>query len=299
MKRTFLILMTALATSFIPAVAENTASTDAAAMKKLAVEGRTWWYRGYTRAIPNTQEWGIRIGEEITINGEIWNKVDLCLYTDEHEIGTEATYHAEPRTIAYIKDDGHNVCAMCNCEGMALRAFAPYLYYDDQHPFYLYTFGDVSEKGIYGGADYVLFYPYQINEITEITNSGIKYRYFKGQFSDIPPFGDDTKYEYIEGIGHPTWFMLMPYGLGSTDIIGFNDPELTYVTEGDDNHVIFEAAGGTKLWEMAGVESVVADPETTAPQQWFNLQGVAIERPTGPGVYIRRTASRAEKVAIR
>ena len=265
--------------------------------KKLAVEGRTWWYRGYTRVIPHTQECGIRIGEETTINGEIWNKVDLCLYTDEHEIGTEPTYHNEPVTIAYIKDDGHTVCAMRHYGDPSIKFIAANLPYEEVL-FYLYTFGNVSEKCIYGDTEYC-YAPYEITEITEITNSGIKYRCFKGQFSDIPSFGDDTKYEYIEGIGHPTWFMLMPYGLGSTDIIGFNDPELTYVTEGDDNHVIFEAAGGAKLWEMAGVESVVADPETTATQQWFNLQGVAIEQPTSPGVYIRRTVSRAEKVAIR
>ena len=105
-------------------------------------------------------------------------------------------------------------------------------------------------------------------------------------------------YEYVEGIGHPEFFMLMPFGGGYSDTIGFQNPELAYVTEGEDNHVIFEAAGGEKLWEMAGVESVVADPQTGAVQ-WFNMQGVAISQPDAPGLYIRRIASKSEKVLIR
>lgn len=60
--------------------------------------------------------------------------------------------------------------------------------------------------------------------------------------------------------------------------------------------MIFEAAGGEKLWEMAGVESVVADPQT-GPVQWFNMQGVAISQPDAPGLYIRRIASKSEKSA--
>lgn len=105
-------------------------------------------------------------------------------------------------------------------------------------------------------------------------------------------------YEYVEGIGHPEFFMLMPFGGGYSDTIGFQNPELTYVTEGEDNHVIFEAAGGEKLWEMAGVESVVADSQAGAVQ-WFNMQGVAISQPDAPGLYIRRIASKSEKVLIR
>lgn len=92
--------------------------------------------------------------------------------------------------------------------------------------------------------------------------------------------------------------MLRPAGGGLSETTGYDPPELTYVTEGEDNHVIFEAAGGEKLWEMAGVESVVADPQAGAVR-WFNLQGVAISSPDAPGLYIRRTGSKSEKVLVR
>ena len=263
--------------------------------KKLAVKGRTWWYRGQRRVIENIQEWGIRIGDEVTINDEVWNKVDLCLYTDEYKEGENPVLHKDTQTIAYIKDDGHTVCAMHDYEQSLIAAMDSYLFYGNEKPFYLYTFGDVSETGIYG-----LDEPYEIKEINEITNSGIKYRYFKAEIDSEQAFflRPLTTYDYVEGIGHPELFMLMPSGGGDSNLIGFQEPELTYVTEGEDNHVIFEAAGGEKLWEMAGVESVVADPQTGAVQ-WFNMQGVAISQPDAPGLYIRRTASKSEKVLIR
>ena len=270
-----------------------------AAAKKLAIKGRTWWYRGFTNAIPNTQEWGIRIGDEVIIKDEVWNKVDMCLYTDEHVIGEKPVFHYDVQTIAYIKDDGNNVCVIRDPEETVIRAMSAYLVYEWE-PYYLYKFGEVADSGIYGKED--RGYPYEIKDISEITNSGIKYRYFKADvsrnkygssFPNITP-----TYEYVEGIGHPTNFMLMPFGGGRLETKGFGFPELTYVTEGEDNHVIFEAAGGDKLWEMAGVESVVADPKAGA-EQWFNMQGVAISRPDAPGLYIRRTGSKSEKVLIR
>lgn len=269
--------------------------------KSLAIKGRTWWYRGFTNATSKTQEWGIKIGDEITIDGETWNKVDMCLYTDVHKIGDIPTYNYEPITIAYIKDDGKTICATRNEDMPWMPAISPYLIYGKE-PFYLYTFGQQSDAGVYGRQDDYGF-PFVIKEIRETTNSGINYRYF---IADVSPnkFGqlfhgeNSSTYEYVEGIGHPKYFMLMPYGGGFTEIGGFGFPELTYVTDGDDNKVIYEAAGGSKLWETAGINEVLADP-SEGNVQWFNLQGMPIAEPNSPGIYIRRTGLSTEKVAVR
>ncbi|MGM9827439.1 MAG: hypothetical protein ACI30O_04520 [Muribaculaceae bacterium] len=303
MLRTYLILFMSLFSTLLANAFDYSASDNqSVSPKKLAVEGRTWWYTGARRSgVDAKQEWGIRIGEEVTINDEVWNAVDICMYTDEHKTDEVPAIHNEPMTIGYIKDDGRTVCAMSKYEGPVINALRDFYCISSSEPYYLYTFGDVSEKCILGYSDQSGF-PYVIKEIREITNSGIKYRYFEADgydngYNDFFP-SRDGKFVFIEGIGHPDLFLLSPHMGGTTSFAGFTDPHLTYVTEGDDNHVIFEAAGGAKLWEMSGVESVVADPETGV-EQWFNLQGVSISQPSAPGLYIRRIGSKTEKILVR
>lgn len=102
----------------------------------------------------------------------------------------------------------------------------------------------------------------------------------------------------FQGIGHPKYFMLLPFHNDYACMLRWDVPELTYVTDGDDNHVIYEAAGGIKIWELAGVEAVAVDNDDAQPE-WFTLQGLKIDSPTAPGVYIRRTRSRTEKVVVK
>lgn len=275
----------------------NITHNDTSYTKKIAVPGRTWWYRSRQRAPYVTYEWAMRIGDEITINGETWNKVDVCMTTEPYYDNEQPTIAPTNITVAYIKDDGINVSRKANTDS----CFYPikyHLYYGSHgETFSLYKFGELGEVGYYGDLDSYT-HSYTIDKIETIQNSGYEYR----KFTAIPGKEDtdwiyDEKYEYIEGIGHPSLFMLIPYGGDVTLTTGFYTPELIYVTEGEDNHVIFEALGGSKPWEYSGVDAITVD-ECDIAEQWYNLQGIAIEHPTSAGVYICRKGSKIEKVAI-
>ncbi len=74
--------------------------------------------------------------------------------------------------------------------------------------------------------------------------------------------------------------------------------QLRYVTDMDYN-IIYEGIGGMKAWELepSGVEDVCVD--VRSDEQWFTLGGISVSQPTSPGVYIRRSGNRSEKVVIR
>ncbi len=267
--------------------------------KKLAIEGRTWWYKSDRRIIDEMQEFGIRIGEEVTIDGEKWNKVTLAMYNTPHQHGTEAQIVTDTLTIAYLKDTGRAVSSvsLSLSTDSLIAALTEYMHFSDnpKYPFNLYTFGDMDETCDYGLWKWKE--SYKITDIQKITNAGISYTKYSTTPSEDGHILYDS-YEYIEGIGHPKYFLLFPFGGGTMSNTGWDDPELTYVTDGDDHRVIYEAAGGKKIWEQAGVEAVTVDSKDAQPE-WYTLQGVKIDSPTAPGVYIRRIGSNSEKVVVK
>ena len=294
-RKTLLILLAAIFTQL-------TTISATAAEKKLAIEGRTWWYKSQFMAYPKEQEFGIKIGEEVTVDGEKWNKVTLCMYNEAHHPDSTATIKTDTLTVGYIKDDGINISTKTtikpvNCEALAdTRFFDLYLNAENTD----YTFGEIGSQGFYGNQNDGLSQFYSINKITELSNSGNTYRVFQGiGQKNESGFGYlNIPYEYIEGIGHPKYFMMLPFHNDYTTLLRWGEPKLAYVTDGDDNHVIYEAAGGKKLWELAGIEAVTVDSDNAQPE-WFTLQGVKIDEPTATGVYIRRTGSRSEKVVVK
>ena len=294
-RKNLLILLAAIFTQL-------TTISATAGEKKLAIEGRTWWYKSYFMAYPKVQEFGIRIGEEVTVDGEKWNKVKLYMYDEPHHPDSISGVKTDSLTIGYIKDDGVNISTKTiikpvNCEALAdTRFFDLYLNIENS----VYSFGEIGSQGFYGNQLDSFSQFYLINNITELSNSGNTFRVFHviGQENELG-FGylTDT-YEYIEGIGDPKYFMMLPFHDDYINMLRWDVPELAYVTDGDDNHVIYEAAGGKKLWELAGVEAVTVDSDNSQPE-WFTLQGVKIDEPTATGVYIRRTGSRSEKVVVK
>ena len=103
MKRKSLLILLATV------LTQLTTTFASAGEKKLAVEGRTWWYKCQSYRYPCEQEFGIRIGEEVTIDGEKWNKVNLYMYDEPHHPDSTSAIKADTATIGYIKDDGRTV----------------------------------------------------------------------------------------------------------------------------------------------------------------------------------------------
>ena len=281
--------------------------------KELAVEGRTWWYRSEQRSTGNHQEYGIRIGKKERILAETWRKVYLCRYTDKLAYNVEATTSKEDTlTFAYIKEKDGKICAVTIMSDIlnrvpALDYYLPptchepnlpeFEYLRFESPFNLYFFGEKDKSGLYGiGSDSQI---YTIKDITTFTNSG----YDHELYTTVPQddFGGlwlpEKTYEYVKGIGSPKTFLLLPSGGGNTSAFGWDYPELTYVTEGEDNRIVFEAKGGIKLWEVSGVQSVTVDDDTHT-LEWYNLQGQQIAYPTTPGLYIRRAGNKSEKIYV-
>ena len=294
-RKTLLILLAAIFTQL-------TTISATAAEKKLAVEGRTWWYKSEQRIVGNTQEYGIRIGEEVTIDGERWNKVKLHMYTAPHLSDIEGTIVNDTVTFAYMKDDGCSITLRGTDEAPERMIESLYFYLFLQEGYYsTYKFGEIGDMAKFGSERFKE--TYVIEDIDTIENSGHSYKLYKARFTDDPTADynfilKNEPFDFIEGIGHPSNLFLFPFLGGSNSMIGWQEPELAYVTEGDDNHVIYEAAGGKKLWELAGIEAVTVDSDNAQPE-WFTLQGVKIDEPTATGVYIRRTGSRSEKVVVK
>lgn len=48
-----------------------------------------------------------------------------------------------------------------------------------------------------------------------------------------------------------------------------------------------------------GIESIAADTEVDAPAVWYTLQGVRVNNPSQPGIYVKVTGKKAEKVLVR
>ncbi|MDE7466945.1 MAG: hypothetical protein K2M61_01160, partial [Muribaculaceae bacterium] len=110
----------------------------------------------------------------------------------------------------------------------------------------------------------------------------------------------NSKYDVNELFFSP--FVRVPevYPCGGLDwYYGSRQPmQLRYVTDMDYN-IIYEGIGGVKAWELepSGVEDVSVEGGDEV--QWYTLGGISVSRPSVPGVYIRRTGNRSEKVVIR
>lgn len=105
-------------------------------------------------------------------------------------------------------------------------------------------------------------------------------------------------FTFVESIGAgPLSYFFQPFtdvGLRSPE--SYSSPLLSYVTDSEKN-VIYEGYGGVRLWEIAGVENVSVDDYV--PIEWFTIQGIRIDKPCAPGIYIRRQGRHASKFCVK
>lgn len=129
-------------------------------------------------------------------------------------------------------------------------------------------------------------------------------------FSSLPPGGFNTG---VGDIDHGYWY-INTYGnyLNSTDESKYGKKE--------DDYILFDKNNLIKRWEFTasfyyipnsltiklpdaengGVDVVENEADASAPEQWYNLQGVRVNIDNVPsGIYIRRQGNATSKVAVR
>lgn len=269
--------------------------------KPMLVEGRTWWYTQRHRLYGKDgliAENGISVGEEVEIDGLKWHKIDVV--STGISRNSEWTYNTEPRTIAYMREDGDKIYTAyfddCRWDIEAVGNFSHEFYYGEQFPTQLtYEYKNIGESYLMGNEEMIgdEQYPYEkimIKEIVQIENSGFDYNLYKcDEF-----YGRGLC--FIDGLGSILGgFFFDPLCGGCTSMDSYDFPELRYVTEADGS-VIYEGIGGYKLWEATGIGNIAVEDNDC--YRWYNLQGMEIDEPTAPGIYIRSNSKGNEKIAI-
>lgn len=299
-----------------PAISKKTTADKTATLdyKPLVVEGRTWWYAndifGY-KALNMEVLSGVRIGEETEIDGVRWNKAEIILSKGYSENSIEPAtlkfeYISEPRLIAYVREEAGNVYVKRVDTDATNKIYGemsnPWWYHHSiSYPFtdaVVYKFGKTED--VFTGGSEQINADFRIESVEPVENSGRNYKKYIAKPESGDLFTAPASFEFYEQIGSTTGLFFYPYGhwmVGSDFVYG--DIHLCYVTEGEDNSIIFTGEGGVKLWEeYAGIGSVETDGEES-PARWFNLQGTEVDSPTLPGIYIKATSGKREKVIIR
>lgn len=329
-KQILLILSLMFAACFNLSAADNVKnSTKQSAPSTFFKEGRTYWYMYKHPYFCTDVEFGITIAAKESIDGKEWYRIDLTKRA-KHNYDSSDNYLGSdvdnsPVTVAYLTEENGNIYRSLKGTEFYNHTLA--------HPWsaLIYGGGDPEE---YDNPD-IPIYGYgavgfttnvarlrqihdmeceaTVTEVSTIENSGRTYNVYT-LVSTHPDeyFGTTPKAVIIESVGafgpYSSDDVIYPASVGCGELIydplrpamsGIDyNPQLTYITEGDNNTIIFEKAGGNKLWETfttEGIETIESDP---AAPRWYNLQGVRIPQPETPGIYIRCTGTHAQKVRL-
>lgn len=276
--------------------------------------GYTWWYYDRDSFIypdrPHSFAFGITIGDEVEINSQIWHQlqVKLARHMDLEDQLIEWVTDM-PQDI-YVREKDNTLYVMLYGEwkniyypfynalgSYGLGTVAKQLTYGDAGTHFTYSVYDFDENNqIEWFDDYAEF---TISEVSEINPDGTPLAMYKASCTDSFFAIEDDEITYIQGIGlvmpdnhYFTPLFFTPFQMICANGIGY--PRLTYVTDSE-NHIVYTAFGGGKIWEdYAGLSQVTLD-SSDAPVRYFNLQGVQVENPSS-GTYIMQRGSYATKV---
>ena len=289
----------------------------------MVVEGRTWWQEveGRTGHFLNKpyvkHELGLTIGSEVMIDGVKWNKVYMSTVRNLEKVKDGILLNEDEGLLAYIREQDRKVyCKLLDSNEYTGRVqnifgeapvglvFPMYLTTaesrDDVMLIYDFNRTDVMLGTLDTEWPYYGYEQCKYVSDCEIQNSGRTYRSHKYFHVVDQSAYDDEVVECVEGIGmtksvwlgHNIFFL----PLADPEFTGLQPMLLRYVTD-KDNNIIFEQEGGTKLWtEVSGVGNVSADRMAEGETLWYNLQGVRVDCPTVPGVYIEKSGNSTKKV---
>lgn len=311
------------------ATQEDGARSVAANYQPMVVEGRTWWihtdgYLGWWDKVNyKDYEIGFTIGSEVKIDGEKWHKLYISHYRELTQHPDGVMWNEDESVIGYMREADKRVYVKLNWEHDlehllgSYAQYIPYYYINNfnEAPFQIYDFSSDDGHFFIGESDFIddrtvshLTCKYISHEVIE--NSGLNYT--KYHYNLISAYYEDnnlmedyffTKAEIVEGIGLTSsedllleCLFFLPFA--DNEFHSLSNLMLRYVTD-KDNNIIYEHGGGTKLWdEMSGVHNV-AMPSTGDNEMWYNLQGVRIQSPNVPGVYLLRSGGECRKVVIK
>lgn len=108
----------------------------------------------------------------------------------------------------------------------------------------------------------------------------------------------DSK-DYESHLLHAESMFWAPYPQYMTQMGSVHGCLLRYVTD-QDNNIIFEHAGGEKLWESYEKYNSVSNIriDTAGNPLYYNLQGQPVDKPVPGNIYIVRTGSRVSKLYV-
>jgi len=315
--------ISAPSTAKITLIADNIIEPKAKARAKeahkpMVVEGRTWWYESISQ-IDGPIDYGVTIGKEVDIDGVKWHEV-RAVKSMLH--GFDGVWHDckdEDVVVGYVREEGTKVYS----KPFIGHSFKPineleFGHSNENGELLIYDFGTPSTHFNFGFQDdynpelcgYNICIGYNISEISEIQNSGITYKKWTATYDGVDKGNDvctvpmGNTFEYAEGIGITRAFCLsmlfyIPWEGSIDGDWDYRQPILRYVTEGENNTIIYENIGGEKLWNIpASVDNVVFDT-SDAEVVWYNLQGIRVDKPTTPGVYVKVVGKTATKVVVK
>lgn len=283
-------------------------------VKTMTVEGRTWWYElgGMNDEEASTfvrGEIGLTISGTKEIDGNTWHLIKMRMGADVILANNEIIqkYNSD-KPIALIRQNGNDVYVMadesCSRELDCLfNSENPPIIYS--RPTMICRFGELADiLTIYDTDEFPITYKI-IDKIYGTEDKPIS------SVCEIvgDHFNKHQRFTISEGLGLTSRgnvtdpglseLFFAPFSYALSGIHKYGIPQLRYVTDGDENAVIYTAKGGYRLWDhYTGVERVVADGDggDAVDVLYYNLQGQPVSDPQPGGMYIRVDGGRATKV---
>ncbi len=120
--------------------------------------------------------------------------------------------------------------------------------------------------------------------VRQFTNKGGEIVYMKSGVNIQSGQEQTFTFNYKPGVAEGLYMVIVEFKAGS----------VTTPATGIDNYYKEIAIGDVN---QSGIDDVTVD--TDAPAVWYNLQGIRIDSPERPGIYIRRQGDKAEKLIVK